>query len=859
MNRIFTQLATVTLLLFFSISAFAQTIVTGTVTDSTTQQPLAFASVYFKGSRGVTTDKDGHFTLGTQDSKVTTIYVSYTGYKVVTQTIEPGKTQEVAIILVLADDANNVVVTNKKRPKYSNKDNPAVDFIRQVIDHKNENKASVYEHLQYQEYDKTELALTKTPEKLANSKLFRNYKFLLENKDTTKLEGKAIIPVYMKESLQQKYIRQNPDKNKTIVLADQQVDFGEYVDNKGIQTYMNRMYENVNIYDNNISLLSNSFLSPLAESAPAFYRFYLGDSTEVDGVKVQKVTFSARNLNDLLFRGTMLVTLDGRYAVRKIDMSISKHANLNWVNTLKVKQDFEPNNDGRYHVSSSDVIAEFALTKASKGSIMGERSVSYKNYVVNQPAADSIFAGPATVVAAQAETQGESFWTANRHQALSTAEANAYYNVDSLRNMKSYKRLMSWATLLVAGYKGVANNKYEIGPASTFYSFNPVEGFRLRAGGRSTPSLSKTLYFENYVAYGFRDDKWKYFGSGTYSLNHKSIYAFPLNYVRVSYQRDTKIPGQELQFVSEDNFLLSFKRGDNDKYTYNNVFKAEYVKEFKSHLSYTLGFKNWRQSPAGALSFTKEVNGNNVVVPDITTTELSGEIRWAPHEQFYQGKVYRTPLINKYPVMQLRYILGVKNLFGGDFNYQNLNLNVAKRFYWPQIGYTDASVEGGYIFGKVPYPLLTIHRANQTYSYQPNSYNLMNFMEFVSDHYAAVNVDHSFNGFIFNRIPLVNKLKLREFITGKVLFGGVRDENKPGNPASIITDPEANNGLKFPVSPTTGQPITYALNQKPYVEVSAGIGNIFKLLRIDVVKRLTYLDNPGVSKLGIRGRVKFDF
>ncbi len=859
MNRIFTKLSTLTLLLFLSISAFAQTIVTGTVTDGTTNQPLPFASVYFKGARGVTTDQDGHFKLGTQDPKVTAIYISYTGYKVATQTIESGKTQDVAIVLFL-NDAANVVITNKKRPKYTNKDNPAVDFIRQVIDHKSENRASNYDHLQYEEYDRTELALTKTPEKLANSKLLRNYKFLLENKDTTKLEGKTTIPVYMKESIAQKYIQQNPDKNKTYVLGDRQVDFGEWVDNKGIQTYMNRMYEKVDVYDNNISLLSNSFLSPLADGSPAFYRFYLGDTLEVDGVKVMKVTFSARNLNDLLFRGSMLVTLDGRYAVRNIDMSVSKHANLNWVNALKVKQDFEPNADGRYHVSSSDVIAEFAFTKNSKGSIMGERSVSYKNYVVNQPAPDSVFAGPSTIVVNGADAQAESFWLNNRHQPLTAAEANAYKNVDSLRGMKSYKRLMSWGTLLVAGYKGVFNNKYEIGPASTFYSFNPVEGFRLRAGGRSTPNLSKTLYFENYVAYGFKDDKWKYFGAGTYSLNHKSIYAFPLNYIRVSYQRDTKIPGQELQFVSEDNFLLSFKRGDNDKYTYNNVFKAEYVKEFKSHLSYTLGFKNWRQSPAGALSFTKDVNGIAVAIPDITTTELSGEIRWAPNEQFFQGKVYRTPIINKYPIMRLRYILGVKNLFGGEFNYQNLNLNVSKRFYWPQIGYTDASVEGGYIFGKVPYPLLTIHRANQTYSYQLNSYNLMNFMEFVSDRYAAVNVDHSFNGFILNRIPLVNKLKLREFITGKVLFGGVRDENKPGNPSNTNPDdPESNNGLKFPVSPTTGMPITYALNQKPYVEVSAGIGNIFKLLRIDVVKRLTYLDNPGVSKIGIRGRVKFDF
>jgi hypothetical protein len=857
--KTFTKTITLTLLLFFSISAFSQTVVSGYLKDSLTQKPLSFASVYFKGSRGVTTDKDGHYSLSTINLQLNTVVFSYVGYQSISRQVEVGKEQELNISLPLVADASNVTVTNLKRAKYSNKNNPAVDFIRLVIEHKDKNKPSAFDHLQYEEYDKMELALTKAPEKLVNSKLLRNYKFLLENKDTTKIEGKALIPVYLKETISQKYFRNNPDKKKTYVLADRQVDFGEYIDNKGIQTYLNRMYENIDIYSNNIPLLSNSFLSPLADGSPAFYRFYLGDTLEIDGAKVMKVNFSAKNLNDLLFRGFMLVTLDGKYAVRKIDMSISKHANLNWVNGLKIKQGFEQGPDGRFHVINSDVIAEFAFTKSAKGGIMGERSVSYKNYIKNVPAADSVFTGEDVVITNQATNTSETYWTVARHQPLSTAESAVYYNVDSMKNMKSYKRLMSWATLVLAGYKSVGNDKYEIGPVSTFYSFNPVEGFRLRAGGRSTPKLSKTLYFENYVAYGFKDEKWKGFLSTTYSLNHKSIYAFPLNYVRFSYQRDTKIPGQELQFVAEDNFLLSFKRGDNDKWTYNNVFKAEYVKEFENHLSYTLGFKNWKQSPAGTLSFTKEINNTAVTVPDITTTELSAEIRWAPNEQFYQGKVYRIPIINKYPIFKLRLIAGVKGLFGSEFNYQNLNLGVSKRFYYPQFGYTDVSAEGGYIFGKVPYPLLSIHRANQSYFYQLTSYNLMNFMEFVSDRYAAINVDHYFNGFILNRVPLLKKLKLREIVTAKVLFGGVREENKPGTLPNTPTNPESNNSLKFPVDKETGMPITYALNKQPYVEVSAGIGNIFKLLRVDVVRRLTYLDNPEVSKLGIRARVKFDF
>jgi hypothetical protein len=295
-------------------------------------------------------------------------------------------------------------------------------------------------------------------------------------------------------------------------------------------------------------------------------------------------------------------------------------------------------------------------------------------------------------------------------------------------------------------------------------------------------------------------------------------------------------------------FLL--KEGRNDKWLYNNIFNAEYVREFGKNFTITAGFKNWKQTPAGSIVYEKESEGHATVVSDITTSELSTELRWAPNEQFYQGKLYRIPIFNKYPIFKFRYIAGIKGLMNGEYNYHNLNLNISKRFYLSQFGYTDVSAEGGYIFGQVPFPLLTTHRANQTYSYQLNSYNMMNFTEFVSDHYVGVNVDHYFNGFLFNKLPLIKKLKLREVVTAKVLYGGVRDENNPELNTTL---------LKFPTDKETGLNETYALGTTPYVEVSAGISNIFKLLRVDVVKRLTYLDHPNVPEWGIRTRLKFDF
>jgi hypothetical protein len=829
-------------------SAQAQTVVKGIVRDAATKEALQSVSVYFKGGKGVTTAQDGTFTLTTGNVRSNIVQISYVGYKTASKTITPNVEQTIEVELNLAE-GQNVVVKSKKRGKYSNKNNPAVELIRHVIDNKDKNKVTAYDYVEYEQYEKMTLSLTNKPEKLMKNKLLKNFTFVLDNNDTTKIEGKSLLPIYLQEKLSQKYYRRNPEKTKTYLLGEKSVNFGDYVDNPGISTYIKRLYEDVDIYQNNIFLFTNQFLSPIADMAPSFYRFYITDTVERDGVKLIRLSFSPKNLTDMLFRGTMFVTLDGNYSIQKIDMSISKNANLNWVRLLKIDQDFAKGPDGRFHVINSNTLSEFALTKGADGGIMGERTVSFNNFKINQPANDTVYRGADVVQVPTLTNTTDSFWHAHRSPQLTPIEAKVYTNIDSLTSMKSYKRFMDIATLVLAGYKS-AGPGYEVGPVNAFYSFNPVEGFRLRLGGRSTPKFSKRIYFENYVAYGFKDEKFKYFASGAYSFNNKSIYAYPLNYLKVSYQHDTKIPGQELQFVSEDNFLLSFKRGKNDKWLYNDIFKAEYVREFANHLSYTLGFKTWKQTPAGVITYTKPAETGYQNVPDISTTELSAQIRWAPNEQFYQGKVYRIPLINKYPIFNLRYIAGIKGLAGGEYNYHSLNLSVNKRFYLSQLGYTDITAEGGYTFGQVPYPLLTIHRANQTYSYQINSYNMMNFMEFVSDHYAGINVNHYFNGFIFNKIPLLKRLKLREVVTAKVLSGGVRDENNPNLNRSL---------LKFPTDPTTNQATTFKLNKEPYVEVSAGIANIFKLVRVDVVKRLTYLDNPEVSQWGIRTLLKFDF
>ncbi|QJD98301.1 carboxypeptidase-like regulatory domain-containing protein [Mucilaginibacter robiniae] len=839
-------------LLGFSLAATAQnTVVKGTITDAKTHEPLGYVTVAFAGStRAASTNDQGKFTLTATDSHYTQLKVSFVGYKTVLKTIEAGKEQMVNIALWEDKQVlNEVVVKAGKKSKYHNKGNPAVELIRKVIAHKNQNRLENYNYAEYRQYERMNFYLSNLSEKFKNKRLFKNYQFMFQEQDSTAIGGKNLLPIYMEEKLSQNYYRKAPYAKKQIIEGTKQVKYDEkFIDNQGLSAYFNRLYQDINIYDNNVSLVTNQLLSPIADHSPDFYKFFITDTLKDQSPQLIELSFTPRNTNDLLFEGKLYVTMDGNYAVERALLTVNKNINLNFVRQMQTTLAFEKNADGKYHLSQSDLKMEFGINKNKGGGIYGERKVILDSFMVNKVQAKQVYDGPAQVYAMNSDSKDDKYWTMSRPDTIPPAQAGIYKNIDSLQTIPSFKRTADLVTLFVAGYKNLG--PFEVGPVNTFYSFNPVEGFRGRLGGRSTPEFSKRYYFETYGAYGTRDQQFKYFLSSTYSLNNKSIYAFPQSYVRASYQHDTKIPGQELQFVEEDNFLLSFKRGNNDVWLYNNIFRLDYVHEFENHFSYHVGFKKWDQSPAGALYFKNLVGAQLSNVNEVHTSEVSLELRYAPHERFYQGKLYRTPIIDRYPIFTLRYNQGINGLWGGNYNYQNVTANINKRFYLSQLGYTDVTAEGNYIFGNgIPFPLLDIHHANQTYAFQLQSYNLMNFLEFVSDHYASINIDHNFNGFFFNKVPLFKKLKWREIVDVKALWGGVRSQNNPANNASL---------LRFPLN-GSGSAGTYTLNNGPYVEGSVGVGNILKLLRVDLVHRFTYLDNPGAPAWGIRTMIKFDF
>ncbi len=821
------------------------TIIKGKVIDASTKEPMPYVSVILENTTsGTLTDIKGIYNIITSVTAYK-INFSFIGYETESRIIYPGQTQILNIELSPVTFELNEVVIKPEKKNYSNRNNPAVDLIGQVIDNKDRNRKEGLDFYNYKKYEKIVFSLSNISDDFTQPNAFRDFQFVLDNVDTSRHDGKKNIPLYINEIHSEYYSRKNPKADKEIIKAEKTINFDEYIDNKGFRANVDYLYQNIDIYDNEIFFLSNKFLSPVSGTAPLLYRYYIIDTSLVDNDKCYKVFFEPRNPADFLFHGFLFITIDSSFAIRKIDMSFNKKINIDWVNDVRIVQEFEKVHEKAWMITKDEVSVDFGLSPEIMG-MRGQKVAYYNNYSINEPIADSVFKGMDVTVDLNEYNNNPNYWESARTIPLSDSERQLYIIVDSAKQVPSFKRKMVVVMLLSTSYLNLG--KIEIGPVGNFYSFNETEGSRVRFGGRTTTEFNKWIYLDSYVAYGFKDEQYKYNLGLTYSLTGKSIYKFPVKSIRLNYQYETEIPGQVLNYATKDNILLSFKRGIDDKLFYNRLFKVEYLNEFENHFSYALGYTFNKQAPGGNLYFSTDegsLTTNNV--PYINISEISLKLRYAPKEQFYEGRTYRSPIPSKYPVINLQGTFGSKDL-NSDYDYQKIRFSISRRFYFSIVGYTDIAAEAGKIFGQVPYPLLTIHNANQTYAYQKNSYNMMNFLEFVSDRYISMNVDHSFNGFFLNKVPLLKKLKFREVATFKILYGGVSSKN----------DPDLNPDLfKFPTS-QDGTPLTFSLEEKPYIEASIGLSNILRILRVDLIKRFSYLDNPNVSSVGVRVQFRLD-
>lgn len=827
------------ILLFFTSQLLGQEgSLVGIVLDANTAKPIQGVTVKVSNTtKSVGTNKDGQFSLFSvpNDWELTFTAVGYKKY-VFPMSVAQGKK---LLIIRLEDEQQSleeVVVNAPKRKKYSNKHNPTVELIRKVIAKRDENNALNQGVGSYREYEKLSMSLSIQNQKVDKSKLLRRFSFLKQGMDTLKYPGRSLVPIYMDEKIGKRQLDRSKG-NAFVLLGENQSRVDQYLDEDGIDEYLDKIYGETDIYDTDVAIGNRRFLSPIATLGPSFYKYYLVDTLKESKPWHAQIRVEPRNREDALFSGYIYIRLDGTYALDQAELTINEATNINWVKGLNIALHYSANKANQFFLSRGVLTIDLGVFKDGMG-LFGEK-------VINRSPLDSIalLLGVKAVTRSGANNPNAIDWETIRPEKLSKLEKQAFTNIDSLKQSKSFKNMMALGSFIMSGYIG--RGIVEIGSVPSFYSFNPIEGNRFKFGGNTTDLLSKRLVLEGYAAYGTKDRKWKYNLGATYSFNGQSVYKFPVKLLTVKVNREVQVPGQELNFIDNDNFLLSFRRGENDKMFYLQRRQIEYVQEFENHFSFKLGFFNQILSPGGVLEFDRRAfrrsNGN-----ELWTSVFTGELRWAPEEKLYQGKRYRRIINTGKPIFTLATQIGIKGILGGDYNYQRFIFNLNKRFYASQFGFADVVFESGIQFGKVPYPLMIIHRANQTYSYQLNSYNLMNSMEFMSDRYSSLFVQHSFNGFFLNKVPLLKKLDLREIVSMKILYGTVHASNRYTR--SIDERPK-----------DPREPQLFSLSHGPYLEGSVGLSNIFKILRVDLVRRFTYLDNPGVSPWGVRAKIGLDF
>lgn len=849
------RIVLVALAVLFSGLSLAQekTKVKGTVTDAQTGEPLPFVNIAFVGKNvGTTTDFNGKYQIDTKWGS-DKLVASFMGYQMIEKEVVQGQTNTIDFELEPSQIKLQEVTVQAKKGRYKNKDNPAVELIKKVVANKENNRKEGFDHYQYDKYEKLQLDINNITEKFMNRKVFKKFEFMWDYVDTSTVNGKPYLPLYFTETKSKVYLRSNPNDRKEVTYGLKTVGFEDFMDEEGIDYFMEKIYQDIDIYDNTILLMEKQFKSPISIIAPVSYKYFILDTVDVSGTDCIHMKFQPRNQADLAFRGDLWIAQDSSYAVKKVKMSITRSANINFVSALEVEQEFDYSDSLRWHIVKDQMTIDYNLLTNNMG-MYGKKTVTYRDIKVNEPAPDSVWADPARIVVNEdAKEQGAEFWETARHEKLNDNEQGVYEMTKEMKELPAFKRAMNILFLLISGYYEVG--PVDIGPLYNIVSLNPVEKWRFRLSVQTNKKFSEKWRLATYLAYGLddrRDKRWKGGGGVTYYINRR-----PYHTITAEFQRDIQMPGQALLLASDDNIFLSFRRGIANLMIYYDSYRLNYWKEWNFGLGVGVNVEHRRREVAGALTFDPV----DPEIPDpkqVVTNEVGVSLRYSPNLKYYEGKSTRVPMRNKYPVIDLSYTYSIPNLLGAQYEYHKLGVRIFKRFYLSPIGYGDSQWEAGYIIGRVPFPLLFIHRGNQTFFHDPNTFNMMNWFEFVSDKYISLDYYHHFNGFIFNKIPGIKKLKWRMTTGVKAVWGGVSIGNTPGltednrifnYPSRRIEDKDGNPTLDQYGNEQYEQ-VTFTLERMPYIEASVGIENIFKVISVDLVKRFTHLDNPNVSKLG---------
>lgn len=839
------------LLCLFSLEGQNEIRIKGLVTDSVSGEPLPYVSIIVKGTTtGAATDLDGRFSLTVPSSASgKMLEVSYLGYSTKQVPLKSG--QSLSIQLAPTGIALNEVVVKPGRERYRRRDNPAVAFVKNVIERRDANDPRNHDYYSYDRYQKMLFAMNDYKPKKREDGKTGKFDFLEDFIDTLDV-GTTILPLSEKEHFETVYYRKDPHSEKRLVKGDKSAGVDEVFSRDGIQQFLNEAFREVDIFRNNIPLFLQRFVSPLSSLGPTFYKYYLMDTLEIDGQKCMDLGFVPFNSESFGFTGHLYVTLDSTYFVRRVLLNVPKDINLNFVSHMTIDQTFRREPDGTRLITKDDIRVNFKLSEKSKG-MFAQRLIVYSNHSFEPDTAQlAIFEQPApSITLKEAYTQTDKFWEENRPQEGRRRNPNTVDKLMAkLRSIPIFYVTEKIVTILVSGYvpatKDEANNKFEFGPMNTTISGNAIEGARFRVGGTTTPQFHKRLTLDGFAAYGVRDKKMKYDALVEYSFIDRKQYRkeFPMHSIRFEYMYDINKLGQQYMYTSKDNFLLAIRRKRDTRATYLRKAELTYTREHYNGISYSAVLRNKREYATPYAVFDRiNADGSLTSLDHYDMTELELNFRYGYNEKFYQTRNNRIPITFDAWVFNLSHVMGWKGFLGSSYNYQRTDIGLQKRLWFSAFGYTDIILKAGKVWTKVPYPLLILPNANLSYTIQPEAYTNMNAMEFINDEYASWDVTYYMNGLLLNRIPLIKKLKWREVFCFRGLWGHLSDKNNPAKSTGLFAFPEG----------------SMTLGKAPYMEASVGIENIFKFLRLDYVWRLNYRDNPDIQTHGVRCTMRIQF
>jgi hypothetical protein len=812
------------LLLCFPLVVLSQqTIITGVVTDVSTNEKLPYVSVRFLDSKiGTLTDSIGRFTLETYYA-TDSLRFSLSGFISQTIRIKKDETQEVTIQLgILTDDLAEIVILTPD-------EFPSTKLHKRMVANKPINNKEKLNSYEYELYSKIQFDLSNLDDNFGQNGVVKRLDLIMDYLDSTST-GENYLPLILSENYSNFYFKNNPKIKKELIQGTKITG----IDNLQINQFLGDMYLDVNVYDNVIDVFNKSFISPTSPIARSYYKFFLEDSTFIDNDWCYKLRFLPKRSGDLTFKGEMWIH-DTTYAIKLIKASIASDANLNYIQDLYLEHHFDQVEKEVWMLKEERLIANIKLTQKTKiYGIYARKNSTRRNYVINAKRDQEFYSiGNAIQVMDSAKIRPESYWQSVRTEQLTQQQEGIVDMVDSLNNLPFFQTLKNLTYFSTTGYYPLG--KLEYGSAFTLLSFNQVEKFRMAFALRTSNNFSKRLELGGRIAYGFGDERFKYGLTTRFNITPKKR-----GMMTAYYTYDIEQIGQSPTAASMGStFATVLSTAPFDKLTFVKKTGISLEKDIKKDVVIFSAF-DWKEfTPLGLANYLKlnQATGLNDTISNIRTAEVTARFRWTKDEEFLAGQFDRTSLRSVFPILSIQAIFGIKGIGGSQYNYQKLEFQLEHNAQVGILGRMRYGAIAGYIFGNTAYPLLKVHEGNQSLWLLTSAFNKLNFLEFISDRYVGVFIENHWEGLLFDRIPINKKLKWRLLTTGRVAYGAIsaRHEQEMLIPTFV---------KRF--------------GNVPYVESSVGIENIFKALRVDLVWRMTH-QLPGVSPLGIRARISLNF